>query len=98
MCIFPLTSSLHPAVLIVWGTQHGTHSFFVRELCGGTAKTKYNIVTLIYLHQYFKLNICFSSACMASFGVLSHQVANFVESKMMLLTKVVIHLSLRKDI
>ena len=46
MCIFPLTSSLHPAVLIVWGTQHGTHSFFLRELSGDTVKTKY----YAYLH------------------------------------------------
>ena len=39
--VLSLRTSLHPAVLIVWGTQHGTHSFFLRELCEGTAKTRY---------------------------------------------------------
>ena len=40
----PRSTSLHPAVLIVWGTQHGTHSFFLRELCGDTVWTENRIM------------------------------------------------------
>ena len=39
----PRSTSLHPAVLIVWGTQHGTHSFFLRGLCRDTVWTENRI-------------------------------------------------------
>ena len=40
----PRSTSLHPAVLIVWGTQHGTHSFFLRGLCRDTVWTENRII------------------------------------------------------